>query len=544
VFAPGIVLQQALTGHPDDAVRLHYRSSSSNVLFTTGSSQPRAQRATINLNDGWTVEALGPRATANVLADGHALALLVAGTLLSVLLGALTFMLGRSRAPAPKTRKVPHEDLYDARTGLPNRALMLDRADRMLAQARRQPELLVGALFIDIDWFKDVNDKLGRAAGDQLLGIVAERLENVVRAHDSVGRLEGDDFVILVESAARGARLDSLARRVIEALHEPVELDGFGPSFALTASIGVAFGRYETPGDLLRDAQLAMRTAAAGGSDRYAIFNANMRAVIEGRGVLEAELNTALQEKQFFLAYQPIYDLVTRKLVGLEALIRWMHPTQGVLSPADFVPLAEQTELIVPIGRWVLEEACSRAAGWNVGGHEIAILVEVSADQLNRGGFVTDVRRALQQSGIDPSLLTLEIDEATAMRDVAAAAERLDEIKQMGVSLAVDDFGSAYAHRSDLQRIPLDFLKVNTSSIAASDDEDYRSWLLAALLSLGRELSVTVIANGIATYEQMNSVQAMGYRMAQGSFMGEPITAEAVESLFDADFSTAHPQVA
>ena len=282
--------------------------------------------------------------------------------------------------------------------------------------------------------------------------------------------------MILVESAARGARLDSLARRVIEALHEPVELEGFGPSFALTASIGVAFGRYETPGDLLRDAQLAMRTAAAAGRDRYALFNANMRSVIEGRGVLEAELNTALQEKQFFLLYQPIYDLVTRKLVGLEALIRWLHPTQGVLSPADFLPLAEETELIVPIGRWVLEEACSRAAGWNVGGHEIAILVEVSANQLNRGGFATDVRRALQQSGIEPSSLTLEIAEATVMRDaVAAAAESLEEIKQMGLSLAVDEFGSAYAHRPDLQRIPLDFLKVNTNSIAASDDEDYRS---------------------------------------------------------------------
>jgi diguanylate cyclase (GGDEF)-like protein len=541
VLVPGAVLQQALTGHPDNAVRLRHRTSSSNVLFTSGTPRPGAQSTAINLHDGWTAKTFGPPAGTGVLADGGALALLIAGSLLSMLLGLLVFVLGtgRARAQAPKTRELPHEDLYDALTGLPNRALMIDRAERMLARAGRQSELLVGALLIDIDWFTDVNDKLGHAAGDQLLRIVAERLKSVVRAHDTVGRLEGDEFVILVESAARRVRLDSVARRVIEALHKPVELDGFGPSFSLTASIGVAFGRYETPEDLLRDAQLAMHAAEAAGRDRYTVFNANMRSVIEGRGVLEAELNTALHEKQFFLLYQPIYDLPARKVVGLEALIRWLHPTQGVLSPADFIPLAEETELIVPIGRWVLEEACSRAAAWNVAGHEVAISVKVSANQLHRDGFATDVRRALQQSGIAPPLLTLEIAETTVMRDVAAAAERLEEIKQLGVRIAIDDFGSAYAHRSDLQRIPLDFLKVDRSSIAASDDEDYRSWLLAAIFSVGRELSLTVIAKGIETYEQMATVTAMGCTMAQGFFMGEPTPAEAVESLFDADFPSA-----
>ena len=271
---------------------------------------------------------------------------------------------------------MPHEDLYDALTGLPNRLLTMDRAERMVARAGRQSGMLAGALFIDIDWFKDVNDKLGKDAGDQLLSIVSERLEGVVRTGDTVGRLGGDEFVLLVESAARGVRLDSLARRVIEALHKPVELDGFGPSFDATASIGVAFGRYETPEDLLRDAQLALYSAKAAGKDRYTLFNANMRSVIESRAVLEAELNTALLEQQFFLLYEPIYDLNTRKVVGLEALIRWRHPEQGVLEPVDFIPLAEDTELIVPIGRWVLEQACNRAAAWNVAGHRVGISME------------------------------------------------------------------------------------------------------------------------------------------------------------------------
>ena len=285
--------------------------------------------------------------------------------------------------------------------------------------------------------------------------IVAQRLENVIRAEDTVGRLGGDEFVVLVESAARGVRLDSLAGRMIEALHKPVELEDFGPGFFATASIGVAFGRYETPDDLMRDAQLALYSAKAAGKDRYTLFNANMRSMTESRGVLEAELNTALLDEQFFLLYQPIYDLTNRRVVGLETFLRWQHPQRGVLQPEDFVPLAEETGLIVPIGRWALEQACTRTAAWNVTGHRVGISVKVSANQLNRDGFETDVRRALQQSGLDPVLLTLEISEATIMRDMASAARRIAEIKELGVRVAIDDFGgSGYARHDDLQTMP------------------------------------------------------------------------------------------
>ena len=540
VLMPAVVLHEALAGQPGYALRLRYRAGSAHVVFVGGAPQSGAQSTTTSLHNGWTVQTFGPAPGTGVFADGHALALLIGGVLLSLLLGLLVFVLGadRARTPAPEAHETPpREDLYDALTGLPNRALMLDRAERILARAGRHSEVIAGALSIEIDWVKDVNDRLGRPAGDQLLQIVAQRLERVIRTGDTVGRLGGDEFVILVESAARGVRLDSLARRVIEALHEPVELEGFGPSFVLTASIGVAFGRYTVAEDLLRDAHLA---AAAAGKDRYTLFNANMRSVIEGRGVLEVELNTALQEGQFFLLYQPIYDLSPRRVAGLEALIRWQHPEQGVLAPADFIPLAEETGLIVPIGRWVLEEACSRAAAWNLTGHaaaagagRIGVSVKVSAVQCNRDGFVTDVRRALQQSGIEPSLLTLEIAETTVMRGVEAAAARLREIKQLGVRIALDDFGSAYASHSDLQRLPLDCLKVDRSSLAASDTEDYRSWLLETILLAGRELSLTVIAKGIETGEQLAALQAKGCTMAQGLFMGAPTPVDAVEDLLD-----------
>jgi diguanylate cyclase (GGDEF)-like protein len=558
VLVPETMLQQVLVGHPGYLLELRYRGASSNgassskLVFTSGGTPVSgAQSTTIGLHDGWTVTSFVVASATGVLNNEDALALLVAGILLSALLGLLVFSLGSDRPPSAATAtatptpsteaetqeagELPRPDLYERLTGLPNRELTLDRAERMVARAGRDSGMLAGALFVDIDQLGEVNDKLGPGARDQLLRIVGERLQEVVRAGDTVGRLGGDEFVVLVESAARGVRLDSLAQRMIEALHKPVELDDFGPSFVLTASIGVAFGRYATPEDLLRDAQLALVSAKAAGKDRYTLFNANMRTIIEGRAVLEAELNTALVEDQFFLLYQPIYDLGTRKVVALEALIRWQHPEQGVLSPADFIPLAEETGLIVPIGRWALQEACSRTAAWEVAGHRVGVSVKVSPHQLNRDVFATDVQRALQQSGVEPSSLTLEIPETAVMSDLEAVAERLRELKRLGVSIAIDDFGgSGYAHQADLQQLPLDSLRVDRSSLAASEDEDYRNWLLEAILLVGRDLSLAVVATGIETHEQMAALQVIGCTMAQGALLGQPTAADAVQSLIGA----------
>jgi diguanylate cyclase (GGDEF)-like protein len=576
VLVPGAVLTQVLVGHPGYALQLTYRNGTSNLVFSSGAPVSGAQSATSNLHDGWAVTSFGPAAGANVFADGTALAVLIGGILLSVLLGLLVDVLGAARPPEPVTGKTeaeaeaeadtpadapPDKYLYEPVTGLPNRELTLDRAERMVARAGRDSGMLAGALFVDIDQLKEVNEKLGGAAGNQLLKIVGERLEDVVRAGDTVGRLDGDEFVVLVESAARGVRLDSLAQRMIEALHKPIELDDFGPSFVLTASIGIAFGRYATPDDLLRDAHVALTSAKAAGKDRYTLFNANMRTVIEGRAVLEAELNTALAEQQFFLLYQPIYDLRTRRVAGLEAVIRWQHPERGVLSPDVFIPLAEETGLIVPIGRFMLEAACGRCAAWDVARGaadpargaadpawsaaadpavaavrspgRVGVSVKVSAHQLNRDGFATDVRRALQQSGIEPSLLTLEIPETAVMRDLTVAAGRLRELKALGVSIAIDDFGgSGYAHHADLRQLPLDSLRVDRSSLAASEDESYRNWLLEAIMLVGRDLHLTVIATGIETHEQMGTLQTLGCTMAQGALLGAPTPEDAIGSLF------------
>jgi diguanylate cyclase (GGDEF)-like protein len=541
VLVPGVVLEQALRGHPGLAVVLAYARGGSHASFAMGSVHPHAPTVATSLQSGWTAQTFGAPIATGVFGDREARGLLIAGCLLSLLLGALIFVLGTGepavlsgRPSQPRGQRSARggEGLYDELTGLPSRALTLDRAERTVARASRQSGMLSGALLIDVDWFGDFNQKLGRAAGDRLLQIVAERLQIVVRTEDSLGRLEGDRFVIIVESVARGVRLDSLARRVIEALHKPVEIEDFGPGFFLTASIGVAYGRYTSHEELMRDAELALQASKSAGKDRYTLFNANMRAVIEDRGVLEAELNTALREGQLFLVYQPICDLRTRKVVGLEALIRWRHPKQGVLLPADFIPLAEETGLIVPIGRWALQEACARAAEWEVSGNRLPVGVQVSANQFNRDGFATDVLRALQQSGVDPSLLTLELAETTVMADAATATERMHELKNLGARIAIDDFGGGYAYRSDLQKMPLDFLKVDRGSLAASEDEDYRHWLLEAILVFGRDLSLTVVAKGIETAEQVSALQEMGCTLAQGHFFGEPLPSEALERLF------------
>jgi diguanylate cyclase (GGDEF)-like protein len=453
-----------------------------------------------------------------------------------MVLGLLMLALGTGRRRAlslvrEKTRELSHQALHDTLTGLANRALVLDRAEQMLARTARQPGMMAGALFIDIDGFKHVNDNLGHAAGDQLLNVVGERLRGTVRDQDTVGRLGGDEFVVLVEATADEAMLDLLADRLTEVLREPVELDHGCKIFSMTASIGVAVGQYATPDALLRDADLALYAAKAAGKDRYALFDASLYEGVKGRLELEADLSTAVQDEQFFLLYQPIFDLPSRELVGVEALIRWCHPQRGVVAPDSFIPLAEESGLITPIGRWVLDEACRQAAAWAAEGLQIGISVNVSAYQLSRKGFADDVRRALAESKIEPSSLTLEVTETTLVRDVRTACERLEEIKALGVRVAIDDFGTGYASLSRLQRMPVDILKIDRSFIAALNDGGQSRELLEAILGVGKALSLAVVAEGIEEQDQLTTLEEMGCEMAQGFLLGKPSPAQDIESL-------------
>ena len=536
LLEPQVVLGRALEGHANLAVSFSYVLGRSHVVFHSGRVTAGGQTAAINLRNGWTVATFGPALAGGVFADSYALILLIAGTLLSVTLGLLMFILatGRRRALSlvhEKTRELSHQALHDNLTGLPNRALVLDRAEQLLARAARQPGMMAGALFIDIDGFKHVNDNLGHAAGDQLLRVVGERLQGAVREQDTVGRHGGDEFVVLFEATHDEATLYMLADRLTEVLREPVELADGRKIYSVTASIGVAAGKHATPDALLRDADLALYAAKAAGKDRYALFEANMYSGREGRLELEKDLSVAPQEQQFFLLYQPIFDLASRELVGVEALIRWQHPTRGVVAPDSFIPVAEESGLIVPIGRWVLDEACRQAAAWAERGIHIDVSVNVSAYQLGRRDFAEDVRRAIGRSGVEPSSLTLELTETTVMRHLPAACERLEEVKALGVRVAIDDFGTGYASLSYLQRIPVDVLKVDKSFVAALSEGGQSRALLQAILGVGRALSLAVVAEGIEEPAQLSALEEIGCELAQGLFMAKPCRPEAIDNL-------------
>jgi diguanylate cyclase (GGDEF)-like protein len=536
LLVPKVVLGRALEGHPHVAVTFHFDSSQSHVAFTSGTIKRGEQSSIVNVRNGWSVQSFSPRVSGGVASNWHALTLLIAGTLVSLMFGLLGLVLGTSRRRAltlvhEKTRELSHQALHDTLTGLPNRALVLDRAKQLLARSARHPGMLAGALFIDIDGFKHVNDNLGHAAGDQLLKTVGERLQGAMRDHDTVGRLGGDEFVVLIDTSAEERRLDLLADRLTEVLREPVALEDGRKVFSVTASIGVAMGQYATPDGLLRDADLALYAAKAAGKDRYALFDASMYAGVEGRLELENDLGLALGHGQFFLLYQPIFDLPRQRVVGVEALIRWHHPERGVIAPDNFIPLAEESGMIVQIGRWVLEEACRQAAAWAAEGLELTVAVNVSAHQLSRRGFANDVRSALASSGIRPSLLTLELTETTLMRDMTAAEAALKAIKELGVRIAIDDFGTGYASLSQLQRMPVDILKIDRSFVAALSDGGQSRELLQAILGVGQALSLIVVAEGIEEPDQMTILEEMGCEMAQGFLMGKPGPAEEVECL-------------
>ncbi len=536
LLVPGAVLSRALEGHPGIAVQFVYSKGTSHVAFSSGRPPANGERTTIDLHNGWWVISYGPAVAAGVLHNPQALWLMGAGILLSVVFAMLVLTLGTGRTRAlklvsEKTRELSHLALHDALTGLPNRALVLDRADRMLARAEREPGMLAGALFIDIDGFKHVNDSHGHAAGDQLLKVVGERLQSSVREQDTVGRLGGDEFVVLVESTAGESTLDLLADRLTDVLRDPIELDDGRKIFSVTASIGVAAGQYSTPDDLLRDADLALYAAKAAGKDRYTLFDERLHAggdMFE----LEADLSSAVQSEQLFLVYQPIFALPSQDAVSVEALVRWQHPTRGIVPPDSFIPLAEENGLIIPIGRWVLEEACRQAAVWSKEGLQLGICVNVSAHQLGRKGFADDVRKALQESGIEPSSLTLEITETTLMRDVDAACEHLEALKALGVQVAIDDFGTGYASLSHLRRMPVDILKIDRSFVGALNDGGHSRELLEAIFGVGQALSLTVVAEGVEDESQLAVLEEMGCDRAQGFLLGMPSPAEVVEGMF------------
>jgi diguanylate cyclase (GGDEF)-like protein/PAS domain S-box-containing protein len=429
--------------------------------------------------------------------------------------------------------RLRHQAFHDALTDLPNRALVLDRAEIMLARARRDSGS-VAALFVDLDSFKHVNDTLGHAAGDRLLEAVARRLQGVVRAQDTVGRLGGDEFVLLLDPDPSNIPPDLIAQRVLEVLRQPVDLPEAGRTVAVSASVGLAIGRQGSVDELLRDADFALYEAKRQGRASYVLFEASMQVEAQDRAALEGELQRAVELDQFFLLYQPTFDLHTNSVTGVEALIRWQHPARGVLAPDIFIPIAEQTRLIVPIGRWVLQEACRQAAAWHEAGHPIGMSVNISAHQLDQDGLEEDVERVLAESGLDPAKLTLEITETALMLDIDAATVRLKALKALGVRIAIDDFGTGHSSLAYLRKFPVDALKIDRSFISGIASSDAAAAIISTLVALGKTLGIKTLAEGIEQPAQLEKLQQEHCDQGQGFLFARPLDVPGIEEFLEA----------
>ncbi len=443
----------------------------------------------------------------------------------------------RDRAETALTKRA----LYDGLTGLPNRVLALDRAEQMLARARRL-QTPVAALFVDIDGFKHVNDAYGHGVGDELLRMFAARLRRIVREIDTAARLGGDEFVVLLEGSALDAGPELVAERLLEVLRHPYEMGhGLERPLYITASVGIACGLRETADELLDDADAAMYDAKTSGRNRYMLFKSSMQTVSRDRLTLEMDLSEALEQHQFFLLYQPIFDLRSGSVTGVEALIRWRHPTRGVIAPFEFIPIAEHTGLIIPIGRWVLSEACRQASLWREHGHRIGIAVNVSARQLDRNELIDEVRDALQTSGLDPAVLTLEVTETALMRDADATAARLRKLKALGVRIAIDDFGTGYSSLAYLRQFPADTLKIDRSFIDAIATSEESAILVHTLIVLGNDLGMQTLAEGIEDQAQLEILRREHCDQGQGFLFSRPLDTNAVENFLNVASATRQP---
>ncbi|MGO9447888.1 MAG: putative bifunctional diguanylate cyclase/phosphodiesterase [Solirubrobacteraceae bacterium] len=430
---------------------------------------------------------------------------------------------------------------HDQLTGLPNRTLILDRGEQMMGRARRL-RTSVAALVMDVDNFTNINDTLGHAAGDELLKAIAARLDGIVRDTDALGRIGVDEFVVLVDEVSQGAGAELAAERLKVALKAPFMLgDGEHTGLLVTASIGVATGERASMGELLRDADIALHRAKRDGKHRHVVFECGMQDVVQSRMELEMDLRGALERNEFFLLYQPTFDLRGMLPTGVEALIRWRCPSRGVVQPNDFVPLLEETGLIVEVGKWVLEQACRQGARWRDAGHPIGMAVNVSARQLDIDQFVSEVRDAISHSGLEAGALTIEITETTLMRNPEETARRLRAIRDLGVRIAIDDFGTGYSSLAHLQRFPVDALKIDRSFISGLTDNQEGETLLHTLVQLGKSLSIETLAEGIEQPRELSLLQAEQCDSGQGFLFARPLDTAAAEAFLRDSASNSTP---
>ena len=431
----------------------------------------------------------------------------------------------------------------DPLTNLPNRLLFLDRLGRLMRHSKRHPDRLFAVLFLDLDGFKMINDSLGHLVGDQLLLAVAKRLESCLRETDTVARLAqtftlarmgGDEFTVLLDEIKEPADANHAAERIMKELSAPFHIGG--KEIFTSASIGIALrnASYQQPEEIMRDADTAMYQAKSLGKSRYEIFDADMRATVLARLELETDLRRALERAELRNFYQPIVALATGQIMGFEALMRWQHPTRGLLGPDKFISVAEDTGLIRELGWWSLGEACRRLKEWRdqVGPErDLVISVNLSIKQFTQQNLVQNIGAMLEELGIPPHALKLEITESTVMEDPAAAVDMLQKMKGLGIRLAIDDFGTGYSSLSYLHRFPLDTLKIDRSFISGEAQGLNGMEIARTVMPLAKNLQLDVVAEGVETAEQAQQLKNLECKYAQGFFFSEPVTAAEAGAL-------------
>jgi diguanylate cyclase (GGDEF)-like protein len=429
--------------------------------------------------------------------------------------------------------RLRHQAYYDALTGLPNRQLFLDRLGRALVRTRRRRDRRVALLFMDLDGFKVVNDSLGHGVGDLLLVAVAERLKGCLRPEDTLARFGGDEFVILVEDVEAADEAVRVAERIIDELKNRLVLAG--RELFARASIGIAIGedRTKDPDDLLRDADTAMYRAKDEGLS-YSVFEPTMYEKAIDRLEAEHDLGRAVEQGEFVVHYQPIVSLKTGEVSAMEALVRWEHPQRGLLDPDEFVPIAEESGLVIPMGEQVLREACLRAKEWqdeHPRTPRLAMSVNLSARQLSRPNLADTVEGVLEETGLEGSCLTLDITETVYVRALAGSTEILDRLRILKAKISIDDFGMGYSSLAYLKRLPADSLKIDRSFVRGVGEDVEDTAIVHMIIELAHTLGLEVVGEGVESEEQARLLREMGCDMAQGFHFSKPLPPEEIPAL-------------
>jgi diguanylate cyclase (GGDEF)-like protein/PAS domain S-box-containing protein len=427
--------------------------------------------------------------------------------------------------------QLTHQALHDPLTNLANRVLFRDRVEHALTKLKRNKTSL-SVLFLDLDNFKTINDSLGHVAGDRLLISFSERLQSCLRSSDTAARLSGDEFAVLIEDSKNNETAGLIANKLHDILRLPIVIDGKEVFVSLSIGIAVTKTGDENPEELLRNADVAMYMAKRQGKGRHVIFQTEMHEALMQRIEIEENLRLGIEKEEFSLHYQPIVELTSTRIVGMESLVRWNHPKKGLISPAQFIPIAEDTNLIIPLGTWILEEACRQAQKWQNQYDDrphLSIAVNLSIRQFQQKDLVETVANALTKSGLPSQRLVLEITENHMLQDTETTIKKLHELKELGVRLAIDDFGTGYSSLSYLQRFPVDIIKIDKSFIDKINHGQEGMALARAIIMMSESLGLRTVAEGIEEAEQAETLRHLGCVYGQGYYFSRPLSKEQMD---------------